>query len=108
MNFNEKGHFKGTATINFKSGRSAAIAVEKYNGAPIDNGVSRLKMEILIDTSKQPLATRIAPIVPKKDYKAKQVKSEAKPGNKLTRKSNRSLKKTVQQLDQEMTEYFNN
>lgn len=90
--------------------------MEKYNGAPIDGGSSKLKLELIIDPTKKPLATRILanagkiPTQPKAS-KAKPAKADAKKaapakkqGNKT--KSKRPAKKTIEQLDQEMSDYF--
>ncbi|ODV78570.1 uncharacterized protein CANTADRAFT_53499 [Suhomyces tanzawaensis NRRL Y-17324] len=121
LNYNEKGQFKGIATIIFKTNKSASLAVEKYNGAPIDGGSSKLKLELIIDPSKKTLASRITanPTVnPKvaaakkqlkaiKAVKAKQgVKPAAKPAAK--KKPVKKTKKTVEELDQEMADYFDN
>lgn len=129
MNYNERAQFQGTATINFRNGTFAAKAVEKYNGAPIDNGSTKLKLEIIVDTSKQPLSARIAPNKGSGATKAKanaktQVKGQvktsagsqtkgkkeqpAKTTKKAVKKNSRPPKKTAEELDQEMTDYFGN
>ncbi|KAF7581525.1 putative RNA annealing protein [Clavispora lusitaniae] len=124
MNYNEKGNFKGIATIIFKSSKNAVLAVEKYNNAPIDGGASKLKLELIIDPTKKPLAARITANKPasaqvakgqskkeqlkqKLNEKRKQLqkkKADAKP----KQKPSKPVKKTAEQLDQEMSDYFNN
>lgn len=116
MSYNEKGLFKGYATIIFKSSKNAALAVEKYNGASIDGGAGKLKLELIIDTSKKPLAARITakPVqqvrTPKAGAKAGAkkvlVKKNAVKAKKATKKPQK--KKTVEELDQEMADYFEN
>lgn len=127
MSYNEKGNFRGTATIVFKATKNAVAAVEKYNNAPIDGGSSKLKMELVIDPSKKPLASRITANKPvaakpvaatkklqlkeKLQQKRKQLqKATAKPATAkpAKAKATKPAKKTVEQLDQEMTDYFNN
>lgn len=114
LTYNEKGQFKGIATIIFKAAKSASLAVNKYNGAPIDGGSSKLRLELIIDPSKKPLTSRIAPVVQqvaqakaaqaKKQQKAK--KPVAKKQDKKDKKPVKPAKKTVEQLDQEMADYF--
>lgn len=60
LSYNERGQFKGVATVIFKSNKNAALAVEKYHGASIDGGKGKLSLELIIDTTKKPLAARIA------------------------------------------------
>lgn len=134
LNYNERAQFQGTATINFKNGSFAAKAVEKYNGAPIDNGSTKLKLEIVVDTSKKPLSARIVPNKDSARAKAKvnaktpvktrtATKGQAKAAKeqpkaakeqptknakKAANKKSRPAKKTAEQLDQEMTDYFGN
>ncbi|KAM9911430.1 hypothetical protein OXX80_008703 [Metschnikowia pulcherrima] len=131
MNYNEKGIFKGIATISFRSSKNAVKAVEKYNNAPIDGGASKLKLELVIDPSKRPLAARItANAAPAKEQvdrksklqekkrllqkkkkdlvKAKAVKAAKGIKQEKTGKPPKPEKKTAEQLDQEMADYFNN
>lgn len=118
MSYNEKGNFRGTATIIFKSNKNSVKAVEKYNNAPIDGGSLKLKMELVIDPSKKPLAARITANAeaPKQDpkkklkeklqEKKKQLQTKKKAAVKA--KAKKPEKKTAEQLDQEMSEYFQN
>ncbi|KHC70189.1 THO complex subunit 4 [Candida albicans P75016] len=122
LSYNEKGQFKGFATIVFKSSKFATAAVDKYNGASIDGGAAKLRLELIIDTSKKPLAARIAPNSKaaaaaktaggKKIAAAKNAlnKKKAGPGNKNNNKQKKpkQKKKTIEELDQEMADYFEN
>ncbi|CUM46936.1 unnamed protein product [Debaryomyces tyrocola] len=124
LSYNEKGQFKGIATIIFKSSKSASKAVEKYNGAPIDGGSSKLKLELIVDPTKKPLTSRIAPnkvtgpkaagpkvanpklAAAKAAAKANLKSKKDKPAQ--AKKPAKRSKKTVEQLDQEMADYFDN
>ncbi|EGW31607.1 uncharacterized protein SPAPADRAFT_62216 [Spathaspora passalidarum NRRL Y-27907] len=115
LSYNEKGQFKGHATVIFKTNKSATLAIEKYNGAPIDNGSSKLRLELIVDPSKRPLATRIAPNkvgAAPKVAAAKQVlnkkKTDAKKQQPNKKKPAKKTKKTIEELDQEMADYFDN
>lgn len=127
LSYNEKGNFRGIATIIFKSSKNATLAVEKYNNAPIDGGASKLKLELVIDPSKKSLASRItankpAPVAAAKGTKAvltkkEQLKEKLKEKRKQIQKKKatpakakkvKPAKKTVEQLDAEMTDYFKN
>lgn len=116
LSYNERGQFKGIATIIFKSNKSASLAVEKYNNAPIDNGKSKLKLELIIDPSKKPLAARIAankvakndPAQLKQKLQQKKQKQQKKKEPAAKKKPAKKAKKTVEELDQEMADYFEN
>lgn len=128
MSYNEKGNFRGIATIIFKASKNAVAAVEKYNNAPIDGGSSKLKMELVIDPSRKPLAARITANKPAPTVKGKTAKPVAQQTKKQVLKEKlqkkkqqlqkkkpvkpvkaaKPAKKTVEQLDQEMSDYFNN
>lgn len=115
MSYNEKGVSKGIATVSFKSSVNASKAVEKYNGVALDDG-HRLKLELIIDPTKKPLAARIvantintnasakgkkaAPVA------AKAKKPVAKKAGAKPAKAKRPAKKSIEELDQEMTDYF--
>lgn len=122
MNYNEKGQFRGSAVVLFKHHKSAVAAVQKYNNAPIDNGQSRLRLELLVDPTKKPLAARITANQPqpqpqqktkqqqtkeKLQQKRKQLQQKKKAAAKPQPKKKASPK-TAEQLDQEMTDYFGN
>lgn len=127
LSYNEKGNFRGIATIIFKSSKNAVLAVKKYNNAPIDGGASKLKLELIVDPTKKSLASRItanqpaatqsnkpqtkkeqlkAKLLEKKKQLQKKKAADAKPKPKA--KPAKQVKKTAEQLDQEMSDYFNN
>ncbi|KAK6459234.1 uncharacterized protein RJT20DRAFT_4811 [Scheffersomyces xylosifermentans] len=117
LTYNEKGQFRGIATVIFKSNKSAVLATEKYNGAPIDGGSSKLKLELIIDPSKKPLVSRIAANkIEKPGAKATKAKvaavvaktKKAQPKAKQPKKkvAAKKGKKTVEELDQEMADYM--
>ncbi|KAK6202312.1 uncharacterized protein RJT21DRAFT_118320 [Scheffersomyces amazonensis] len=119
LTYNEKGQFRGIATIIFRNHKLASKAVEKYNGAAIDNGSSKLKLELIVDPSKKPLTSRITPnkvaatagagkkklAVAKKAAVAVKAKANTKKAQPK-KKQQKPKKKTVEELDQEMAEYF--
>lgn len=99
------------AIITFISPDKAKRAVEKFNGAPIDGGKSKLRLNMIIDPSKKPLAARITPLpgqkgrpvvkaAKKKIAAIKEKKQEKRP------KKAKPEKKSLEQLDQEMADYF--
>lgn len=114
LQYNEKGQSRGIATVIFKSAASASKAVEKYNGAPIDGGKSKLRLELIIDPTKKPLISRIvanAPAKKEQPKKANVKKEQPKKADQKKKKENkpknkRPVKKTIEQLDQEMADYF--
>ncbi|CCE63252.1 hypothetical protein TPHA_0E01590 [Tetrapisispora phaffii CBS 4417] len=57
LSYNERGNSTGMATITFRNGEMAKRAVAKFNGAPIDGGRSRLKLNLIIDPTAQPVRT---------------------------------------------------
>lgn len=128
MSYNEKGQFRGIATIIFKSTQNAALAIEKYHDAPVDGGKNKLRLELVVEPSPKTLASRISansssaaePSQKKEKLKkallekrkqTQQKKKEAakkKAAQKPKAKAPKPEKKTLEQLDQEMTDYFNN
>lgn len=125
MTYNEKGQFRGIATVIFRNSKNAALAVEKYNGAPIDGGSSKLKLELIVDPSKKPLASRIAANKVEtgkatktkaagKAVAAKAAAAKAASGKKAPTKAKqqpkkkpaKKTKKSVEELDQEMADYM--
>lgn len=111
LSYNEKGQFKGFATVIFKDNKHAGLAVEKYNGAPIDNGANKLKLELIVDPSKKPLAARIVANSVGKGPKVVAAKAAVQKKKQQQKKKNKPAKKekkTVEQLDQEMADYFEN
>lgn len=80
-----------------------------------------MKLELVIDTSKKPLSARIAPNAPAaapKNAGAKKVaaakaalnKKKAGPAKKQNKPKSKpkQKKKTIEELDQEMADYFDN
>ncbi|SCU93422.1 LAMI_0E14312g1_1 [Lachancea mirantina] len=110
LSYNERGLSTGMATITFKSSDKAKEAVSKFNGAPIDGGRTRLKLNLIIDPTKKPLASRIQPLAQRKvpAVKAPTKKAAAvKKQKKVEKKKNpKPEKKSLEQLDQEMADYF--
>lgn len=117
--YNEKGKSTGQATVLFKNAPAAKAAVNKYNNAPIDNGRSRLTLELVVDPTKKPLAARIQPnkalksvplktkLLQKKNARqaaVRGVKNAPKPAGKP--KSAKPKKKSLAELDAEMADYF--
>ncbi|ESX00053.1 hypothetical protein KL918_005240 [Ogataea parapolymorpha] len=115
LSYNEKGQSKGIATVIFQKSKQAQKAVESYNGAPIDGGKTTLRLELIVDPAMKPLASRIVPnqavapalsgkVASRKaaPKKAKPVQKKVKPAKKAAPKK----KKTVEELDQEMADYF--
>ncbi|SMN19659.1 similar to Saccharomyces cerevisiae YDR381W YRA1 RNA binding protein required for export of poly(A)+ mRNA from the nucleus [Maudiozyma saulgeensis] len=61
LSYNERGQSTGMANITFKSAEYANKAVSRFNGAPIDNGKTRLKLNLIVDPTltNQNLAQRL-------------------------------------------------
>lgn len=126
--YNEKGRSTGVATVIFKNAAAARKAVATYNNAPIDSGRSILKLELVVDTTQVPLAARIQPNVQKiqpaalknrgvapgpRNQRVNAVKGRpVKPNRVIARtraaapKKQPKKKKTLEELDQEMADYF--
>lgn len=129
--YNEKGRSTGVATVIFKNAKAAHAAVSRYNNAAIDAGRSKLKLELVVDTTKVPLAARIQPnprparpaslesrIQPQRRARVAALKGRpGRPVNRPTKIANKrneapkkpvKKKKTLEELDQEMADYFAN
>ncbi len=116
LSFNEKGKSTGIATVIFKNSNSAQKAVKLYNNAPIDGGKSNLKLELVVDTTKVPFAARIQPNVqaavgPRvpnaRLVKGRPVKPVVNAKAKAKKvKKQAPKKKSLEELDQEMADYF--
>ncbi|ODQ47032.1 hypothetical protein PICMEDRAFT_15034, partial [Pichia membranifaciens NRRL Y-2026] len=124
--YNEKGRSTGVATVIFKNAKAAQAAVSRYNNAAIDSGRSKLKLELVVDTTKVPLAARIQPnarpatlqnrIQPPRKARVEALKGRpGRPVNRPTKIANKrketpkkpvKKKKTLEELDQEMADYF--
>ncbi|ODV84909.1 hypothetical protein CANARDRAFT_28650 [[Candida] arabinofermentans NRRL YB-2248] len=138
LSYNEHGKSQGIATVIFNDPKAAQKAVLKFNNAPIDQGKSQLKLELIVDPTQRPLADRITPNAlpnqPKPKARsslaAKQVRQRVQESQKpkpspsgrgqigVERKSGaarpakkapkpRQKKKSLEELDQEMADYFN-
>ncbi|GME72076.1 unnamed protein product [[Candida] boidinii] len=116
LSYNSRGQSMGIATVIFAKPALAKKAVDKYNDSPIDSSNTKLKLELVIDPSLKPLAARITPNVvrPVSNVKAnvkarldKSKKPAARPAKKVQQKKTQPRKKkTVEELDQEMEDYF--
>lgn len=103
------------ANITFKNGEMAKKAVAKFNGAPIDGGRSRLKLNLIIDPTQQParsLSDRIK-AVPQKNLRQGNAPPPRKGPNRkavLAKKPKpqraKPEKKSLEDLDKEMADYF--
>lgn len=120
--YNSRGQSTGVATVIFKRAQTARKAVAKYNNAPIDGKKKTLKLELVIDPTQKSLASRITPNVlnraPLKQKLQNKRKGRAVKAAAATvvaaratkkvkqKKQQKKQKKTVEQLDQEMADYF--
>lgn len=107
--------------ITFVTFEQAAALVKNYNGAPIDNGKSKLKLSLVVDTSRQTqptaLAARIAiPNTNAKSSGPKDIKRKVKALATKAKTAKKSVKKTkatkkpapvsLEDLDKQMNDYF--
>ncbi|ODQ66740.1 hypothetical protein NADFUDRAFT_82470 [Nadsonia fulvescens var. elongata DSM 6958] len=116
MSYDQKGKSLGTVSIVFKREGDAGKAAHRFNNTKVD-GKMTMKVELVMDISKKPLAARFNPkpvAVAKPAPKSKANKAKpavkatpaaaSKPKGKEARK--RRPKKTMEQLDAEMADYF--
>lgn len=118
LSYNERGNSTGMATLTFANAEKAREAVKKFNGAPIDGGKSRLRLNLIVDPTRKPLAARIAPVAKgperslrvarpdpavRRDTRAPTKKAVAA---KAQKRKPKPQKKSLEQLDQEMADYF--
>lgn len=113
MSYNERGQSTGMANITFKNGEMAKKAVAKFNGAPIDGGRSRLRLNLIIDPTQQPsrsLADRIRAVAPKNvkpnNAPKKAPTKKAALAKKQKQQRPKQPKKSLEDLDKEMADYF--
>ncbi|AMD21262.1 HEL018Wp [Eremothecium sinecaudum] len=123
LSYNERGNSTGMATLTFANAEKAREAVKKFNGAPIDGGKSKLRLNLIVDPTRKPLSARIAPVNKGKDRVLRPVPRRDAPRKEATRRDSRApnkktamakaekrrskpQKKSLEQLDQEMTDYF--
>ncbi|KAH8090513.1 hypothetical protein HD553DRAFT_302602 [Filobasidium floriforme] len=108
--YDNKGKSKGIATVIFRQKGSAQKAFEQYNNRMIDQK-RPLKVEVVVDPSKVPLAARVAPRpVPAAappaaaSRGAGPIRRGAAPRGGAAKRAPRP-KKTAEDLDKEMLEY---
>jgi len=120
LSYNEKGVSLGLATITFRTNQKAGEAIKKFNGSPIDGGVRTLKLQLIVDPTKASLAARIsqplnqrfgAPASQKVERRkpAPRVVGQKKPVQKKPaqkKKPAKAQKKSLEDLDKEMADYF--
>lgn len=132
LSYNERGLSTGIASITFKNSEYANKAVARFNGAPIDNGKSRLRLTLLVDPTlaNQNLADRLSglqgrvgrpgvgrpsgrplgrggrPIPTRQQQIRTQTRAPAAPKKKQQPKKEKPAKKSLEDLDKEMADYF--
>jgi len=108
--YGPQGVSKGVATIQFAQKGDAKKAYDRYNGKLIDN-TRRMKIEIIVDPSqtKSSLAARIqqTPVVAVAQPRPARGRGRGRRGGGAGPSTGgRRPKKTVEELDEEMTDYF--
>lgn len=119
MSYNERGQSTGMANITFRNGEMAKKAVAKFNGAPIDGGRTRLRLNLIIDPNQLPaksLSERIKALPPSNKNRPSAAAAAKKGPNKraaILKKARakqqpkeRQPKKSLEDLDKEMSDYF--
>mgnify|MGYP003362048262 CR=1 FL=1 len=136
LSYNERGQSTGIASITFKNSEYANRAIARFNGAPIDNGKSRLRLTLLVDPSRanQNLADRLTglqgrvgrptnnqvgrpsgrplgrggrPIPTRQQQIRTQTRAPVAPKKKQQQpKREKPVKKSLEDLDKEMADYF--
>jgi len=118
LQYNQNGQSRGIADISFNKPGVAAKAAKELNGMLVDK--RPMKIEVVVEASSvtvpeaKPLSERVAANPKAKPKSATATKATAKDGakgrkantNKKTR-TQRSKPKTAEELDAEMTDYFN-
>ncbi|KAK9369355.1 hypothetical protein V1509DRAFT_620534 [Lipomyces kononenkoae] len=115
LNYNAKGQSTGVVTMVFQKTGDAARAWKRFNGTPIDGGKKIMHVELVVDPNKKTLADRIQPR--SQPTTAATTKTTASRTRKATRgravarggrggRGTRRPKKTTEQLDAEMADYF--
>ncbi|GHJ84389.1 hypothetical protein NliqN6_0791 [Naganishia liquefaciens] len=115
LSYDSKGKSKGIADVVFQRRGDAQKAFDQYNNRMIDQK-RPLKIEVVIDFSTAPLASRLAPAVPA----AKPAAQPRAPagaarggaakrgrGGKGGKRAGDRPAKTQEELDKEMTDYVN-
>ncbi|CCF58523.1 hypothetical protein KAFR_0E03720 [Kazachstania africana CBS 2517] len=121
LSYNERGQSTGMANITFRNSESAKVAVNKFNGAPIDGGRSKLRLNLIVDPtqSRQDLSQRIKPLPTRGQNQGPQrgnrpaapvrgPNRKAALAKKKTQrpKKEKPAKKSLEDLDKEMADYF--
>lgn len=117
LSYNERGNSTGMATITFKTGEQANLAVKKFNNAPIDGGKNKLRLTMIVDPNRKTLLERIQPIkasgpapskkaAPKPPMKKKIAGPNKKAIAAKQKKRAKPEKKSLEDLDKEMADYF--
>ncbi|KAK9317695.1 hypothetical protein V1524DRAFT_422306 [Lipomyces starkeyi] len=121
LNYNAKGQSTGVVTMVFQKTGDAARAWKRFNGTPIDGGKKIMHVELVVDPNKKTLADRIQPrsqpnasatkATPSRTRKATRgrggVVARGGRGGRGGRGAQaRRPKKTTEQLDAEMADYF--
>ncbi|KAI5795064.1 hypothetical protein EDC01DRAFT_705679 [Geopyxis carbonaria] len=119
LTYGPDGRSRGVATVEFKKSEDAAIAAQKYNGVEVDK--RPMKVELVVDpNAPASFADRVGQPnkIVTKSNRAEKPKPIAKPaagrgarGSTRGRGrggagSGRGKPKTAEQLDQEMSDYF--
>ncbi|CCK69575.1 RNA-binding protein YRA1 KNAG_0C04740 [Huiozyma naganishii CBS 8797] len=123
LSYNERGLSTGMANITFRNAELARRAVTKFNNAPIDNGRSRLRLNLIVSPTmqSQDLSRRIqalplrAPLLRRMNVvqnkpKVQKVnapnKKAAAAKKQKQQKKAKPAKKSLEDLDKEMADYF--
>ncbi|CAN6668180.1 RNA annealing protein Yra1p [Trichomonascus vanleenenianus] len=120
--YNHRGQPTGVVSVTFRKYGDAAKAVNRFNGTSIDDGAKTMKVELVMDPSKRPLSTRLNTASATQQQQqqqqqrqrqaaavqqAKTIQSKPKKAvKKKTERPARRAKKTVEELDAEMADYF--
>merc|ERR1712226_1685114 len=114
--YNAKGQSRGAALVTFANGASAAKAVREYHQAEVDGRpmyVKAVSYNARPATPQKKKATKKKTTKKKKPTKKKGKKgtkkksTKKKGGKKGKKKFKKSKPKTVEELDQEMEDYYN-
>ncbi|KAF5098640.1 hypothetical protein D0Z00_001983 [Geotrichum galactomycetum] len=98
ISYNSKGQSTGVVTITFKTPGHAHKATVRFNGTSIDNGAKFMKPR----GSKATKATKV------NTPRSKGPKAEASKPKATKTRTPRRPKKTLEELDAEMADYFDN
>ncbi|RMJ25545.1 hypothetical protein PHISP_03611 [Aspergillus sp. HF37] len=111
LTYNQNGTSRGIASIVFSKRETAGNAAKELNGLLVDG--KPMRIEVVLDAARAPEVPTAKPL----SERVVQTKSEPKPatatgkrGRRTRRARNptRPKKKTADELDAEMTDYFQN